>query len=265
MQEIWKDVIGYEGYYKVSNLGNVMQCEVYTNLNGKPYTRHEKIKKQSERGGYLCVGLSKDGISKTYFVHQLVAKAFIPNDKPDVFNCVNHKDEDKKNNRVDNLEWCDRAYNDNYGTRNERLSISGKKWHLNNKELYHQRCKDNAKCGELNPFYGKHHTQKTRDLISHTLKEGYASGRLVSPMKGVHRYGEDAPRYGAKLSDETKKKISESMRGFKHTDEAKRKMSASGKGRVFVNDGVHNRKVKLEELQLYLDMGYVKGRLTPWQ
>ena len=72
--------------------------------------------------GYYYVCLSKNGIVKNYFVHRLVAEVFLPN--PDNLPCVNHKDEDKSNNNVDNLEWCTHEYNINYGTRNKRIGKS---------------------------------------------------------------------------------------------------------------------------------------------
>ena len=110
MDEIWKDKKNYEGHYQVSNFGRVKSIKF-----GK-----EKILKQSIRHGYYCVVLSKNGILKNYFVHRLVAEAFI--DNPDNLPQVNHKDECKTNNIVSNLEWCDRKYNINYGTRTEKCS-----------------------------------------------------------------------------------------------------------------------------------------------
>ena len=76
--------------------------------------------------GYLVVCFNRNGVKKNLRVHRLVAQAFIPN--PLNYPIVNHKDECKTNNAVDNLEWCDVKYNDNYGTRNERLSqkLSGR-------------------------------------------------------------------------------------------------------------------------------------------
>ena len=110
MDEIWKDKKDYEGHYQVSNLGRVKSIKF-----GK-----EIILKQKIRGGYYSVGLSKNGIVKTYYVHRLVAEAFI--DNPNNYKEVNHKDECKSNNIVSNLEWCDAKYNRNYGTRNERVA-----------------------------------------------------------------------------------------------------------------------------------------------
>lgn len=106
MIEEWKDISGYEGLYEVSNLGRVR--------------RNGKILKPLKDSGYLRAHLSKNGIAKKVLIHRLVAFAFIPN--PNNYPEINHKDEDKTNNTVENLEWCSREYNINYGTRNERVS-----------------------------------------------------------------------------------------------------------------------------------------------
>lgn len=108
MEEIWKDVEGYEGLYQVSNLGNVRSL----NYNHRGIVKNLRL---SEMGrGYLLVELSAGGKGRTFLVHRLVASAFIPN--PNNHPEVNHKDENKHHNNVNNLEWCTRAYNDAYGT-----------------------------------------------------------------------------------------------------------------------------------------------------
>ena len=121
--EIWKDIKGYEGLYQVSNLGRVKHLE-FTRpnlLTGGVSTIKEKVLKQRlTLYGYYTVLLSKNGKKRWYFVHRLVAEAFIPN--PDNLPFVNHKDENKVNNISSNLEWCTARYNSNYGTRNRRLS-----------------------------------------------------------------------------------------------------------------------------------------------
>lgn len=112
MSEIWLPVKGYEGLYEVSNLGNVRSLNF-----GR--TGQIKLKKPREIRRYLSVNLWKDGEIKTCRVHRLVAEAFIPNQNN--LPQVNHKDENKKNNCVENLEWCDSSYNINYGERNVKV------------------------------------------------------------------------------------------------------------------------------------------------
>lgn len=109
MEEIWKDVVGYEEMYKVSNLGNIYSVK-----------RGKLLKSRNNHNGYLQVRLYINGKGKELKVHRIVAEAFISNyyDKPQ----VNHKDEDKTNNRVDNLEWVTNKENSNWGTSIERSS-----------------------------------------------------------------------------------------------------------------------------------------------
>lgn len=112
--EEWRDIKGYEGLYQVSDQGRVKS------LNYK-LTEKEKILKPIKNiRGYWKVNLSKNGKQKTYFIHRIVAQVFIPNPKnmPE----INHKNEDKSNNTASNLEWCDRKYNINYGTHNQRAA-----------------------------------------------------------------------------------------------------------------------------------------------
>lgn len=121
MEEIWKDIKGYEGVYQVSNLGRVKSLPRLHKFAHGYYMTKEKILspricgKQRE---YLAVALQIDGKTKQYKVHRLVAIAFIPN--PYGYNEINHKDENKGNNKMDNLEWCTRSYNVNYGSRIEK-------------------------------------------------------------------------------------------------------------------------------------------------
>ena len=98
MQEVWKDIEGYEGYYQVSNLGRVKQIKF-----------NRLLKLCCDNYGYLIVVLSKNGIHRTRTVHRLVAETFIPNESN--YPQVNHKDENKTNNNVTNLECCDNKYN----------------------------------------------------------------------------------------------------------------------------------------------------------
>lgn len=114
--EVWKDINGYEDLYEVSSFGRVKSLG-----NGKSNNSKKRILKLGKhKSGYLYVDLIKDGNRKTFRVHRLVAENFIPN--PLNLPEVNHKDENKENNFVENLEFCNRTYNVNYGTRTEKCS-----------------------------------------------------------------------------------------------------------------------------------------------
>lgn len=121
-KELWRWVVGYEGLYMVSNLGNVMSAPSTFNKQDGTIVQNDgrMLAPALNVKGYPSVALTKDGKQKTITVHRLVAKAFIPNKYG--YDCVNHIDENKTNNTIGNLEWCDVDYNNNYGTRNERIS-----------------------------------------------------------------------------------------------------------------------------------------------
>ena len=111
MQETWKSLSDYNGLIEVSDLGKVRKVQ------GKA----AMLKPRLDKGGYLYVHIriSKLGIDRMVKIHRLVAKAFIPN--PDNLPMVNHKDENKTNNCVSNLEWCTNKYNLSYGTARQRI------------------------------------------------------------------------------------------------------------------------------------------------
>lgn len=127
MEEQWKDIEGYEGKYQVSDLGRVRSLDrtVHTMRFGKPcdiFFRGTIIRQVKRKNGYMKVGLYRNNELKTFNVHRLVAIAFIPNSQN--LPCINHKDEDKANNRADNLEWCTYLYNNNYGNHSAKQSAS---------------------------------------------------------------------------------------------------------------------------------------------
>ena len=121
--EIWKDiyfeengeVYDYRGLYQVSNEGKVKSLK---------FGKEKNLKEKKHKSGYLQVDLYKDGKGKMFYIHRLVAHLFIENNDSLNKTQVNHIDEDKSNNSVENLEWCTPKENTNHGTRNKRTSES---------------------------------------------------------------------------------------------------------------------------------------------
>jgi predicted RNA binding protein YcfA (HicA-like mRNA interferase family) len=121
MKEEWKPIVGYEGLYEVSNFGRIKTL----------YNRYKDViylKYNTSPNGYYCVNLVKNKISKTIRIHRLVAEHFInnPQNKP----MVNHKDGDKKNNFVDNLEWVTASENIKHSFKNGLSNKKGSHHHL---------------------------------------------------------------------------------------------------------------------------------------
>ena len=129
--EIWKDIQGYDGLYQVSNLGKIRSLDRVTR-NGKSIKGIDRSIYVNKRNGYSYINLSKDGKSKNVLLHRIVATAFIEN--PFGYETVNHKNENKQDNRVENLEWMTLPDNLRYGTHVERATknkpdMSGNKHH----------------------------------------------------------------------------------------------------------------------------------------
>ena len=127
MEEIWKDVKGYEELYQVSNYGQIRSVDrtVGYRYKGKQRIYKGRMLKQVVRNGYLSVSLSKENKLKQKNIHRLVAEAFLPN--PFNLPVINHIEENKKNNMVSNLEWCSCAYNTNYGSGRKKQAESQQK------------------------------------------------------------------------------------------------------------------------------------------
>lgn len=137
-EEIWKDIEGYKGSYKISNLGRIKSLDRKDANSHRIKGRFLKLKNCK---GYATIILCKNGIPKDYRVNRLVAITFLSN--PNMYPQVNHKNENLTDNNVDNLEWCTGKYNSNYGTRTERCIcntnyklIGEKLKNKNGKELY---------------------------------------------------------------------------------------------------------------------------------
>lgn len=188
-QEIWRPIEGYEGLYEVSNLGRVRSIDrEITNVSkyGKHYTqvlkgRLLKLITISGDFPYFSVGLCKNGITKSFTVHRLVAQAFIPN--PANYPVVNHIDCDCQNNQVDNLEWCTQQHNVQWSCqlgRHSKLS---------------ENCKDASRdkvyCPELNREFASHAEAISQlglhpDYVTSSVKnKGRKSERLCEVQ---HKY-----------------------------------------------------------------------------
>ena len=166
--EVWRDIKGYEGQYQVSNKGDVRSIDRINHI-GRRYSGRT-LRPRYHTNGYLQVDLRKDGIRKSKLIHRLVAEVFIPNQNN--YLEINHKDENKTNNYVENLEWCTKEYNMNHGTQKERASQTRSK---KVKAI-------NVKTGEVLTFSsGKEAKSKggySRGCVSQACQGIYCGGNL---------------------------------------------------------------------------------------
>lgn len=158
-EEIWRQVVGYEGLYEVSSYGRVRSLDRYDSRNR--FLKGRILKLSDDGRGYLRAHLWLNHKMNNFLVHRLVAEAFIPN--PYNLPQVNHIDEDKTNNRVENLEMCDAKYNLNYGTRIDRIRDS--------------RLKNGTYTGLSKEEYWKKWYQENRDNKREYLKKWYQENR----------------------------------------------------------------------------------------
>ena len=126
-KEIWREIRGYGGMYQVSSHGRVRSLDRVVERKGRGtlFIKGRILTQSDDTHGYMKVNLTKHDKKRTFKVHRLVAIHFL--DNPNNLPCVNHKDENKLNNNVDNLEWCTKAYNNSYGTKAKRQSETRKK------------------------------------------------------------------------------------------------------------------------------------------
>ena len=177
MEEIWKDVLGFEEFYQVSSLGRVRGKDRLVRHSGTlERIQYGKLIKPrvNKRNGYVHVGLHKDGIAKSCKIHRLVALAFIDNieNKPE----VNHLDENKSNNRVDNLMWATKIENENWATKRSRCVA-----HTDYSEI----ARKNSKRVIQSDMRGN--VIKTWESLAEIYRElGYSKGNISMCCNGKH-------------------------------------------------------------------------------
>lgn len=170
MNEVWKDVAGYEGLYQVSNLGRVK------NLKRKvPYAKGMRtiperiLQNHTNKYGYVYVRLYKDAKGKNIKLHRIVAQAFIEN--PENKRCVNHIDGNKENNRVENLEWVTHSENMQHASDNGLWVSWNRGKHYNHRDWLSKEAKEKlSERMKGNKFHAKPHSEETKRQISETKK-----------------------------------------------------------------------------------------------
>ena len=184
--EIWKDIEGYKGLYQVSNKGRVKSLErAVWNSKGYCKTVSERILKPVKTSrGYLQVFLYKEGKRKRPCIHRLVAEAFIPNTEN--LEQVNHIDEDKTNNCVENLEWCDRLYNMTYNGRAKKVGETNK----NNPKLCKPVFSINKESGLIMWWQSAHEAERTLG-ISNANINACLKGKAKSAGGHIWFYADD--------------------------------------------------------------------------
>lgn len=178
MKEIWKDIVGYEGLYQVSNLGRVKSlARVDKNKNGRPLPIKERILSPRDNGvGYYGVSLCRSSIQKRCLIHRLVAQHFIENqgDKP----MVNHKDGDPSNNTVSNLEWVTMRENVCHGLKKSGSRKKSSKFpgvHLNPRNIK-RKWKSVVFVGGIHKYIGSFSTEEE----AHKAYQGALTANSIS-------------------------------------------------------------------------------------
>lgn len=177
MEEIWRDIEGYEGIYQVSNIGRVKSLNraIHTK-DGRCYIKHESLLNGSvDEDGYIRVGLTKDRKTKEIFIHRLVALTFIPNpeNKPQ----VNHKDGIKHHNMLSNLEWATDKENVIHAIKNGLLVPDHDQLVAMNK-LSCAKCSKPVKCIETGEIFPSQlEASRVFGMASETIRESIRTGK----------------------------------------------------------------------------------------
>lgn len=218
MNEIWKSIVGYEGLYEVSNLGNVKSLDKVDTLGR---FRKGKIMSQSlHKDGYLQLSISKNGVSSKKLIHRLVAEAFL--EKVNGKDKINHIDGNKLNNSVINLEWCTDKENSEHAWK-----------HGLNKITDEQKAKMSAnrkgKCtGKDHPMYGKKLSEERKAKLKEVNKKRASMGKH--------------PMLGKKHTDEAKEKMRLARIGNTHSA---KKVVCIDTGKVYNSTSHAERELKL--------------------
>lgn len=184
--ERWKDVKGYEGYYKVSDAGRIKSLERTYKTKKSFRVIPERFRTLTDVHGYLYCELWKDGEHQRFAVHRLVATAFIPN--PDGLPQVNHLDGNKHNNNVFNLEWCNQSRNNKHA------------FDMGLKSPYNRN-------GASNPMYGRTQSESAKAKIAAVHRGLKHTTEAKQKMSKAHS--------GVKFSEAHKRNLSESIKNAK--------------------------------------------------
>ena len=181
---IWRPVVGYEGLYEVSNIGQVRSLNY--NRTGVPGLLHPEVKKSKGSLPYLRVIMHKDKRQKKFLVHRLVAQAFLQN--PLNLPQVNHKDCNVQNNRVDNLEWCDARYNTTYGDAKKKMIDTKRRTGHWGSEYVVQKMKESGYIRSVKVIYpdGREVICETQREVAKLLGVKSSSG-ICSCLKGLYK------------------------------------------------------------------------------
>ena len=179
MQEVWKDIKGYEGLYQVSNHGNVKSKDRFKRNNGGLVLLKSKIMKQKPNSrGYMRVMLTNEKEKRCFFVHRLVALHFVENQNPKINTVVNHIDCNHLNNHSDNLEWTTQKGNVQHALAKGRM-VRTKEWILHLKQ---------SKANLRTPVIGENIKSKEKvyfDTLNDCKREGFQPSCVCNCCKGI--------------------------------------------------------------------------------
>lgn len=221
----WRPVKGYEGYYEVSENGDVRSVDREYYVESINQNRKKKgvvLKQQTSNTGYKTAHLSKDGDAKVCLVHRIVANAFL--DNHDNLPQVNHKDGNRLNNRVDNLEWCSASYNSKYN-----YDILGKSWESRRKSCeytFKPVAAKNIKTGEVVEFKCVNECARYFGLSKSSIRNRL-SGKINNPSTGSKSKVNDWYFYEIKNEAEQPEVIVQFDLDYKYVNEFKNPSQAA--------------------------------------